>query len=45
MFAKSYKMQVFQRRQDGKVDFYRDWKDYEDGFGNPKKEFWLGTHH
>ncbi|XP_063410134.1 ryncolin-4-like [Mytilus trossulus] len=34
---------VFQRRQDGKVDFYRDWKDYEDGFGNPKKEFWLGN--
>ncbi|VDI41720.1 Hypothetical predicted protein [Mytilus galloprovincialis] len=29
-------------RQDGRVDFYKGWEDYVNGFGNLKTEFWLG---
>ena len=34
-------LQVFQRRQNGRVDFYRDW-DYMNGFGGVEGEHWLG---
>uniref|UniRef100_G3PTD5 Zmp:0000000846 n=1 Tax=Gasterosteus aculeatus TaxID=69293 RepID=G3PTD5_GASAC len=33
---------VFLRRQNGKLDFFRNWKNYTVGFGNMNDEFWLG---
>ncbi|KAK2143080.1 hypothetical protein LSH36_879g00006 [Paralvinella palmiformis] len=31
---------VLLRRQDGTIDFNKDWEDYKHGFGSPKGEFW-----
>ncbi|XP_066297938.1 uncharacterized protein [Branchiostoma lanceolatum] len=33
---------VIQRRQDGSVSFDKTWAEYEQGFGNPRGEYWLG---
>ncbi|KAK1806758.1 hypothetical protein P4O66_005264 [Electrophorus voltai] len=33
---------VVLRRQNGNLDFYRNWKNYTSGFGDVNNEFWLG---
>ena len=33
---------MFQRRQDGSVDFYPNWTDCQKGFDNLIRESWLG---
>ncbi|VDI72252.1 Hypothetical predicted protein [Mytilus galloprovincialis] len=34
---------LIQKRYDGSVEFHRNWKDYENGFGDIHGEFWLGN--
>ncbi|CAC5391453.1 Fibrinogen-like protein A,Ryncolin-4,Angiopoietin-related protein 1,Ficolin-2,Ryncolin-1,Tenascin-R,Fibrinogen-like protein 1,Ficolin-1,Tenascin-X,Ryncolin-3,Fibroleukin,Fibrinogen C domain-containing protein 1,Ryncolin-2,Angiopoietin-related protein 6,Techylectin-5B,Angiopoietin-related protein 2,Microfibril-associated glycoprotein 4,Fibrinogen alpha chain,Ficolin-1-A,Tenascin,Angiopoietin-4 [Mytilus coruscus] len=34
---------VIQKRFNGVTEFYRNWKDYEKGFGDLNQEFWLGN--
>uniref|UniRef100_K1Q0Y6 Angiopoietin-related protein 6 n=1 Tax=Magallana gigas TaxID=29159 RepID=K1Q0Y6_MAGGI len=41
-FEESYTWTVIQRRHDGSENFYRNWTDYEFGFGSPASEVWLG---
>lgn len=38
------RLQVFQRREDGSVNFFRGWEAYRDGFGKLTGEHWLGEH-
>ncbi|XP_035871155.1 tenascin-N isoform X4 [Phyllostomus discolor] len=33
---------VFQRRNTGQLDFFKRWRTYVEGFGDLRKEFWLG---
>ncbi|KAM8887366.1 tenascin isoform 2-T4 [Spinachia spinachia] len=33
---------VFLRRQSGRLEFFRNWKNYTGGFGDMNDEFWLG---
>ena len=33
---------MFHNRYDGSVYFARDWKSFEEGFGDISGEFWMG---
>ncbi|XP_003431188.1 angiopoietin-related protein 7 [Ornithorhynchus anatinus] len=36
---------LIQRRKIGLISFHRDWKQYKQGFGNIRGDFWLGNEH
>jgi hypothetical protein len=41
-FTNSGGWTVFQYRHDGSVDFFRNYEEYTNGFGDPKSEYWIG---
>ena len=42
MDAEEGKWLVIQKRINGSVNFYRNWTDYVNGFGDLDREFWYG---
>ncbi|XP_048771262.2 ryncolin-1-like [Ostrea edulis] len=34
---------VIQKRRDASTDFYRTWRDYKHGFGDPSTNYWIGN--
>lgn len=42
MLSLPFPLQVFQRREDGSVNFFRGWEAYREGFGKLTGEHWLG---
>ena len=41
--TKAVLFQVIQRRIDGSEELYRNWTEYENGFGSPCEELWIGA--
>ena len=42
-FTIQFNFQVFQKRFDGSLDFYRTFDEYHNGFGDVHAEFWMGN--